>query len=166
MIIKVRFNGVADTVDLIDIKDLEDVLTQVQFINATFTPLHPGTAFKGFKVIDIAGLGLTASLLAPLNASYEVMYQMAEAVEMILSYYSIEALEAFIDVFGRLPSDFGQFIALFGGVHIDPAAFVQRERDVVLPGMPSFDALQWDGSCAALGYANQDGEIANTARVH
>lgn len=166
MIIKLRFNGTADQVDLIDTADLENVITQADFVQAIFSTLHPGATYAGFKVMDIAGLGLTSALLAPLHGSFEVMYQMAEAIEMVLSYYSTDALESFIEVCGKLPTNFGQFVSLFGGVYTDPAAFVQRERDNVLPGIPNFEAVDWDGSWEKMGYADQAGEVAHTHRVH
>lgn len=165
MIIKLRFNGIVDQVDLIDIRDLEDVITQADFEDM-FSTLHPGSTYAGFKVMDVAGLGLTSDLLAPLNASFEVMFQMAEAIEMVLGYYSQEALESFIEVCGKLPCRFSQFISLFGGVHTDPSAFVQRERANVLPGIPNFDVADWDGSWEKMGYADHPGEVAHTHRVH
>ncbi|WGK63484.1 hypothetical protein QAO71_17085 (plasmid) [Halopseudomonas sp. SMJS2] len=166
MIIKLRFNGIADQVDLIDTANLEHVITQADFVQAIFRTLHADATYAGFKVMDIAGLGLPTALLAPLNGCFEVMYQMAEAIEMVLSYYSTDALESFIEVFGKLPTHFGQFVSLFGGVYTDPAAFVQRERANVLPGVPSFEAVEWEGSWEKMGYANQAGEVAHTHRVH
>lgn len=113
MFIKIRFHGTHE-IDLIDFSVFEDVITQADFIERVFTPLHPGATYAGFEMLDIDGLGLTKDLLKALNGCFEVMYQMAEAVEMVLSYYSVEALDTFIERFARLPADFGQFISLIG----------------------------------------------------
>lgn len=138
--------------------DLSTAFRATTTMESALAHLSPGSVLEGFTITEIGGEDIEGSKLSEvLSSSIEALDEHILTLTLLHDNHDVpvEAIQGWLDLFGRLPRDDAEFDKAFKGTTDDLDCFAVEDQ-IQQYGMdataPIFKIINWDDAWDRMGY--------------